>query len=183
VTTEGASGTTEPLPAESTGHVALPSVPSPTTAPPPPPPGTAKCATADLRLSISRQSAAAGNEYSSLVFTNAGAHACSLVGYPGVSVIGADGSQIGSAADHAPGGQPATITLAPGAPASALLDYHPAGNFDAATCGNVVTGTALRVYPPGNTQALTAPSSYAMCTGAGMTGQLIVQPVVSGTEG
>jgi hypothetical protein len=105
-----------------------------------------------------------------LQLTNAGSSACTLYGYPGVSwVAGADGHQVGAAAQRQSdngGSAEQTITLAPGALASAPLDIVDAAVIPPAECKPVPV-LGLRVYPPGEKAALFLP----LATGSGGYGE------------
>jgi hypothetical protein len=95
-----------------------------------------------------------------LQLRNAGSSPCTLYGYPGVSwVAGADGHQVGAAAQRQSddsGSAEQTITLAPGALASAPMDIVDAAVIPPAECKPVPV-RGLRVYPPGQTAALFLP--------------------------
>jgi hypothetical protein len=108
-----------------------------------------------------------------LQLTNIGSAACTLYGYPGVSwVAGDDGHQVGPAAARqadVTGSAEQTVTLAPGALASAPLNMVDAGVFPPAACKPVPV-RGLRVYPPGERAALffsmpTAHGGYGECSG------------------
>jgi hypothetical protein len=107
-----------------------------------------------------------------LQFRNVGSSACTLYGYPGVSwVAGADGHQVGAPAVRQPdisGSAEQTVTLAPGALASAPLDIVDASVIPPSQCKPVPV-RGLRVYPPGETAALflslpTASGGYGECS-------------------
>jgi len=110
--------------------------------------------------------------HTGLQLLNAGSSACTLYGYPGVAwVAGADGHQVGAAAvrqaDSA-GSAEKTVTLAPGAVASAPLDIVDAAVYSPSECKPVPV-RGLRVYPPGQTAALfiplaTASGGYGECS-------------------
>ncbi|NGN70264.1 DUF4232 domain-containing protein [Streptomyces sp. A7024] len=120
--------------------------------------GTAprRCETAKLSASVRTGDAAAGSIYRYLVLTNRGSVTCRLTGYPGVSLLDADGKQLGDPATRdAKGYTP--ITLAPGKSASSTLrTINHQGDC-------LPTSTRVRVYPPGNTASLTAPAEIDLC--------------------
>jgi hypothetical protein len=101
-----------------------------------------------------------GNQYTPIVFTNVGSVACTLDGHPGVSFVDASGAQVGESADRVPGSTP-TVTLAVGGQAHATMDYHEPGFFD--DCAPAPT-TAVKVYPPDETEAITIPFPSSLCT-------------------
>jgi hypothetical protein len=87
----------------------------------------------------------------SINFTNASGKACTLYGYPGVSLVSAPPyTQIGLAAKRASGTPVSLITLAPGAAGHAQLQIVDALNYPTSTCGPV-KAAYLRVYPPNQT--------------------------------
>jgi hypothetical protein len=98
--------------------------------------------------------------HTGLQLRNVGSSACLLYGYPGVSwVAGADGHQVGTAAVREPdvsGSAEKTVTLAPGAIASAPLDIVDAAAIPRSECKPVPV-RGLRVYPPGEQAALFLP--------------------------
>jgi hypothetical protein len=106
---------------------------------------------------------AAGSIYYQLQFTNLSRHTCTLTGYPGVSAIGLSGRQVGAAASRNAISAPRTVTLRPGAGASATLQIVEAGNFPRAACGPV-TAAGLRVYPPNQRASKVVPFPFAACS-------------------
>jgi hypothetical protein len=107
-----------------------------------------------------------------LQLQNIGSSSCTVYGYPGVSwVAGADGHQVGAAAQRQSdnsGSAEQTVTLAPGALASAPLDMVDAAVIPSSECKPVAV-LGLRVYPPGETTALflplpTASGGYGECS-------------------
>jgi hypothetical protein len=108
--------------------------------------------------------------HTGLQLKNIGSSACTLYGYPGVSwVAGADGHQVGAAAERQSddsGSAEQTVTLAPGALASAPLDIVDAAVIPPSECKPVPV-LGLRVYPPGEKAALFLP----LATGSGGYGE------------
>lgn len=116
------------------------------------PTGPAACATAHLAVSLGDGQGAAGSVIYPLHFTNKGSAACTLTGYPGVSLVApGNGQQVGAAAQR-DGGPTPTVTLAPGAEATANIRMVNYQNFSAGDCAPTAV-SGLRVYPPGNTAA------------------------------
>ncbi|MEU9985261.1 DUF4232 domain-containing protein [Streptomyces sp. NPDC048045] len=117
------------------------------------------CAVNDLYLSMGRQEGAAGSLYWPIQFTNTSTSACALRGYPGVSVLDTAHRQIGPAATRS-GSSYATVTLAPGHSASAVVrtTNGPIGG----PC--LRTGTYLRVYPPASHTASLVPARWTTCS-------------------
>jgi Protein of unknown function (DUF4232) len=136
---------------------------SPGLTPTPTPGGPPACATAILKGSLGPGSAAAGSSYYPIVFTNTSGSACTLYGYPGVSFVTASGSQVGASATEDPVYPRQLVTLAPGGTAHAELRIATAQNYPAATCSPVAVST-LKVFPPGQTSALSIPVTSTGCT-------------------
>jgi hypothetical protein len=105
------------------------------------------CNADELSLTLGQgDGGAAGSNSLGLIFTNTGSRECSLSGYPGVSLVNANGNQVGSPAARTEGSTATTVKLAAGATATALVVYPVEGNFDPGTCQD--GATKLRVYPP-----------------------------------
>jgi hypothetical protein len=114
----------------------------------------AACASASLQVKAGDDEGAAGSVYQVIDFTNTGTAACTLYGYPGVSLAtGTPLAQVGAAAARSTTGSATLVTLAPGATANALLRITQALNYPSATCSPKAT-TELRVYPPNQTAAI-----------------------------
>lgn len=119
-------------------------------------------------------SGAAGSSYYDLNFTNVGARACTLEGYPGVSGVSKTHAQLGSAAGRSTTRSPALITLGAGGwnknagnqSATAIVQITVAGNFPTSTCHQVVA-TALRVYAPGQRSSKLVPYPFDACAKRG----------------
>ena len=121
---------------------------SPTTA------GETSCATSQLRATLTNAQGAAGSIFYSLQFQNVGQPSCTLFGNPGVSLVAsASGPQLGAAATFVDHSQAVTVTLQPGATATATLQIAEAGNFPQSSCDEA-PAAGLRVYPPGQTASL-----------------------------
>jgi hypothetical protein len=113
--------------------------------------GPSACATSGLNLTLGAPEGYAGGVVQAIVFTNRSGAACTLYGYPGVSLVSAPPyTQIGLAASRASTVPVKLITLAPGASASAMLQIVDALNFGSATC-SPTKAAYLRVYPPNQT--------------------------------
>jgi hypothetical protein len=134
--------------------------------------GTPACTSAHLQASLGGGAGAGMSQnHTGLQLRNTGPSACSLYGYPGVSwVRGASGVQTGAAATRQtdPNGTEKTVTLAPGALASAPLDIVDAAVIPPSECKPVAV-RGLRIYPPGQQAALfvplpTAAGGYGECS-------------------
>jgi hypothetical protein len=113
----------------------------------------------------------AGSTYYPLEFSNVGRHACTLNGYPGVSAS-RGGHQVGPSATRNQQAH-ATVTLAPGATAHAILRIVDWG----ALCSHEVVADGLKVFAPGQIRAGFVPFSFGACPDRGV---LIVGPVRAG---
>ncbi len=157
---------------------------SPTPAPPAqssPPPGPPGCTTAGLTAAIGPGNAAAGSSYYPIQFTNKGSSACSLYGYPGVSFVTPAGQQVGASATEDPTFPRRLVTLAAGATAHAELRVADALNYPASAC-HPVPVHRLKIYPPGQTAALTLDLTSMGCTNVKV--QILgVQTVQPGSTG
>jgi hypothetical protein len=92
---------------------------------------------------------------------------CRLFGYPGVSLIDAAGRQIGPAAGRVPVSAPLQ-PVSVGHGSSAFVELLT--QRGEAVTGCTAASTAVRVYPPDSTIALSAPASMRLCGGRFLTG-------------
>jgi hypothetical protein len=116
-------------------------------------PGPQPCSSRYLRADPGTAEGAAGSVYLSIKFVNLNTAACTLYGYPGVSLAtGTPVTQVGAAADRR-AGSAKTVVLQPHGVASALLRITQAVNYPAANCSPVSTSW-IQIYPPGQTAAL-----------------------------
>ena len=122
-----------------------------------------RCTTSDLSVTVAGDGAAAGSAGYTLIFANTSPAACSLDGYPGVSLTaGSVAAQVGAAARRQSSTPYPLVTIAPGVKAYALLIVGNALNYPAATC-SPTPATALRVYPPDETQSVLVPLKLTGC--------------------
>lgn len=136
------------------------------------------CRSANLRVTAGASQGTAGSVYATVTFTNRGRQACTLYGYPGVSVgTGTPFRQVGMAAAENPSPPRELVTLPPGGVASSVLQIAAAGNYSSGQCRPRRT-SELRVYPPNQTLALDIPYSTTGC--AGPVRQLTVSVVQPG---
>lgn len=184
-TSSGSSGSTatvtvSPSSSGSTSASASPTATTPT-ASPSTTAGTATCRTSQLHVYAGNSNGAAGTIYYDIIFTNTSASSCVLRGYPGISFVTAlsnAGSQVGADAKRNSVYPVATITIAPGASAHALLGIAQAGNFDASTC-NPVNTHYMKVFPPGETVATYFSFATQTCASTS-TPTMHVSTIVSG---
>ncbi|KOG47970.1 DUF4232 domain-containing protein [Streptomyces decoyicus] len=113
-----------------------------------------RCNAADMSLRLGRSDIGAGNIRYPLVFTNKGKKACTLRGFPGVSLIKRDGSAVGKPATREGGSGP-VVRLQPGQSAHALLHTLNDGVSDT-PCWD--RSQLVFVYPPGSKESMTTGS-------------------------
>ncbi|MFI5523649.1 DUF4232 domain-containing protein [Streptomyces platensis] len=113
-----------------------------------------RCTAANMSLRLGAADAGAGNIRYPLVFTNKGTKACSLRGFPGVSLINRDGSPVGKPATRE-GGAGGVVRLQPGQSAHALLHTLNEGVSDAPCWAK---SQIVFVYPPGSKESMTTGS-------------------------
>jgi Protein of unknown function (DUF4232) len=141
------------------------------------------CHTAGLSVHLGAGQGTAGHTVEPIVFTNTTTTTCTLFGYPGVSFVAPNtGHQVGKAATRNPQHAPMTVTLAPNASASALLQITDEGNYSPSSCQKTAV-SGLRVYPPNNTSAAYVPFSSPTTACSTQVNQLQVEATVLGTTG
>ena len=114
-------------------------------------PGPGPCPTRSLQVKLSVGQGTAGSVYTTIDFTNISSVACTLYGYPGVSLqTSKPVHQIGKPARENPATPRQLVTLQPQTTGNALLRIVDAGNYPASMCGPV-TAHYLQVYPPNQT--------------------------------
>ena len=142
------------------------------------------CSTFQLHLAGTWTGAGLGNVATQITLTNVGAHACTLEGYPGVFLVGADGRLLATHATPATTGAylfpavvPHRVALAPGAVATFMIGYggNPSGAEPHAVACPVTS--AVRVILPGTHEFGTAIVSIAPCEGL-----VQVSPIVPGAD-
>ncbi|HXO25603.1 MAG TPA: DUF4232 domain-containing protein [Streptosporangiaceae bacterium] len=145
--------------------------------------GLTVCQSAALKVTVdtSQAGGAAGSRYYPVNFTNTSGAPCGLYGYPGLSLVTADGSagrQIGAAAQRDPGFGKVSVRLPAKGVAHAWLQIAEAGNYPASAC-RPTAAHWLRVFPPGDTAARYVSVSFSACASAS-TPLLTIMPVRSG---
>ena len=126
--------------------------------------GPAACPTSALRVKQGVSQGYAGGVYVVIDFTNTSGSACTLYGYPGVSLVsGPPYAQIGLPAKRSTSTPKKLVTLTPGATAHAQLQIVDALNYPPASCGPT-KATALKVYPPNQTVPVYLPNASNGCT-------------------
>jgi hypothetical protein len=120
----------------------------------------------------------AGSTYYQLEISNISGQTCTLYGFPGVSALGGNGKQLGSAAGRNHGHTELTVTLQPYQTAHVVLQITDVGNFSQAAC-HPATADALRVYAPGDYASMKFPFSFPACARKGPV-YLHVSTTISG---
>lgn len=126
----------------------------------PTPTGPAACTSTQLKVRALRGSAAAGQEFALITFTNASSAVCTMFGFPGVS-LRLNNALLGRPAERS-GKAPSTVTLEPGAQAEASLT-------DFSSCQAPVSDT-VRVYPPNQRAFVDRPLALRGC-------RVVIDPV------
>jgi hypothetical protein len=115
-----------------------------------------RCHTAQLRLTAGPVQGAAGHRIVPLVLHNRSGRACTLRGYPGVSLLGRHGHPIGRPAQRDPVRPVRTITVRPGKAATAGLSVTAIG------CSR--TSRSVRVFPPNAFRSLRTALRVPACS-------------------
>jgi hypothetical protein len=126
-------------------------------------PTSTACVSSGLAVTFGSANGAAGSIHYPIAFKNTTSATCTLYGFPGVSFLAAGGTQIGAPAQRESGITFANVTVAPGGSA-----YSSVGITDPGIppCSGSSTASQVRVYPPGQTQAIlvAAPSGMQVCS-------------------
>jgi len=143
--------------------------------------GVSACTGPELQVTIKSAGAAANHTGRVMIFTNNGSSACTMQGYPGVSVVNGSTSLLNATRTLSgfitddPGIKSAPlVTVAPGQSASAMVEW--AGNAGE-TCYANGTGT-LEITPP-NTRSTSSFGTLPLGDD-GVCAEFQVHPVTSG---
>jgi hypothetical protein len=125
-------------------------------------PGVAGCTNADLAVSYRHTDDGAGHRFGRIRIKNVSDHPCRTGGYGGVSYVGdGDGTQIGAAADRAPGAV-RSFVLRPGKRLVSPISETVAANYPKRKCRPAhVDG--FRVYVPNATASQYVPHPTTGC--------------------
>ncbi|MEA2210223.1 MAG: hypothetical protein QOF83_171 [Solirubrobacteraceae bacterium] len=122
------------------------------------------CPTSSLHLAFVSGQGAAGTAFMTYALINSSHTTCTLIGYPGVSILDAAGRIVQHPAQRG-GIQTPTrvrlVTLPAGRQARFIVtssDVIPSPG-----CSHAFTGTTLQVFPPNQRQALKLPHSGQFC--------------------
>ncbi len=137
------------------------------------------CATSQLHVWYGvPDGVAMGHSRVPLEFSNIGATTCALYGFPGVSGVALNGTQLGSPATWSQVIPSRTVVLTPGATTHVALDLANATYYPPSICGPTM-GHTLRVYPPNQKAYVDVPIDFEACTKSGPI-YLSVDPVNGG---
>ena len=103
-----------------------------------------------------------GQTVGRIVLTNLANAACTVQGYPGVSLLDATGKQVNRPAARVLSGNTAPVTLVAGASASTVV-IDSISSATGPDCSFQNRPVTVRVYPPNQTVALTAPLAMNPC--------------------
>jgi hypothetical protein len=121
--------------------------------------GPSACPTSGLAVSLTGPEGTAGHLEFQLAFRNTTAVTCTLTGFPGVSFVDADGTQLGVPVPRS-SLPTTTVSVGAGATVTAHLQVTDPGVLDCPPS----SPAGLRVYPPGQTASVTVPlSGVAVC--------------------
>lgn len=146
-----------------------------TTAPATTAAGSTRCRAGQLTGSATDSGAAAGNRYLTVVLTNSADSACTLQGYPGVSLANAGGTQIGQPAQREANATSGPVTLAAKTGKASFL-VHTTADVNGTGCQP--PSTTINVIPPNDTGTVHVAGEVTVC-GDGFW----VTPMVAGTAG
>jgi hypothetical protein len=166
--TQSTGDGTTPLPV--TTPPSLPSASPSTATSPPEGTGSAgtKCTAGDLEGAVEPSDAAAGNRYADLVVTNTSGDTCTLYGYGGLELTGADGAPLPTELTRSQPPKPSMVTLPPGGKAAKELHWTAVPGDGEPVEGPCETPAAgARVIPPDDTQAFTVTFAFGPVCGHG----------------
>lgn len=119
----------------------------------------ATCVTSQLRLTPGLTDGAAGSMYTHFFFANTAGKPCSMIGFPGVSLLNDAGSIVGQPATRV-GPEGPSVRLGPGQRAQFILRV---GTATRTGCGLPRLSRQVQVYPPDQKVPLRVPFSTGSC--------------------
>src|ERR1035437_2467045 len=121
----------------------------------------ATCQTQDLTLTQGRVGVATGSTYVTYYLQNQGPSTCSMIGYPGFSLLFANGSVIQHPATR-DGTTYRLVQLKPGQRAQFVARTVNA-SISGSGCSTSWKSAEVQVYPPNQTVSIRQPSTIAAC--------------------
>lgn len=138
------------------------------------------CATSDLRVWLGVPGEGAlGHIAYQLELSDISRHACTLLGFPGVSAVAAGGRQLGSPAARDHFDPTRLVTLRRGATAHVFLQITNVAFLPSAAC-RPADAIGLKVFPPGQRTATVVSFPFRACARKGPV-FLTVRTTVAGT--
>lgn len=125
---------------------------------------TAACLGSDLTLAEVTSSGAAGTTGVTYSVTNSSSVACTLSGFPTVTLASSGGQQLGQAAAHDGAASSTVITLHPGEKAFLTVLYPNPDNFDAGVCSAFASAIRVALASTNDTTEASA-SGHKYCPG------------------
>ena len=153
------------------------SITTPSTSLPPPTTSTTVpgCTGANYALSLLGTEGAAGTFEVTFGFKNTSSSTCRLMGYPGIQLVAADGSNLPTTTVR--GGSesftdfaPTVVSVGPGAIAYFNMAYS---DVTTGTEGSCPTATGVKAIPPNTTTSLPVSGQFVVCD----NGTVTVSPV------
>lgn len=121
-------------------------------------PRVERCHTSMLSGSLTRAEPGAGQRYAELVLTNRSGQTCTLYGYGGLQLVGADGTPLPTNTERTPNPGPQLVRLDPGDAASATLHWTAMPHQGEPAEGPCQPRpSSVQVIPPDETDALSVP--------------------------
>jgi hypothetical protein len=138
------------------------------------------CQTSQLRGSFGALDAGAGQRYVLLVFTNVAGNRCSVMGYPTLQLVAADGQGISTQMVRIDSGTVTRLTVSPGHRVSSVLHWIGIPLSDEAQAGPCEpTPSRADLTPPGGLTSLSVGWSFGPVCGHG---QIDARPLRAGTS-
>ncbi len=133
---------------------------------------------ADLKISIAEATGGgtAGSIYYNIEFQNTSGVVVSMFGYPGVSVVDANGNRIGDAAGNASATTEEKVVMEPNAFVHVQLRVTDAGAL--VPQADQATSVSVRIYPPDSTASVLLP--FAVVVPTTNVVSMSVSPVIAG---
>jgi Protein of unknown function (DUF4232) len=131
-----------------------------------------------LKITQGSPNGYAGGVDVTIAFTNVSSAACTLYGYPGVSLVSSSQAQIGLSGKRVTTVPVRLVTLASRSTASATVQIVDALNFPTSTC-SPVKAAYLRVFPPNQTASVYLANTSETCSKSVQT--LFVTAVQAGS--
>lgn len=120
------------------------------------------CAAHAIDGSINSTESGAGHTVYTIALTNTGP-ACTMFGYPGVSLTDSAGAQVGAAARRDTGNKPLQIRLESGEAAEFMVRVAVPYTHSLGECQPTEQTSGMKIYPPNDSGFLTLDLSVATC--------------------